>query len=186
MAATRTPAAKHGDPGRAAGLSRRASTREDGGAALWAVWSPDSPAATESVSAHADHGGGDSGVSRPFRHAKFGEGREATTAHPAVSVDPSGERRIGGGARRRRRRHPCRGREEEGEGGLCGRFAETSPYFCGNAMSSFAVLIRGLRVLFTASGGAFFAKASPTPLLAVGSTTDGRDRSYCSYCFSQQ
>ena len=58
---------------------------------LWAVWSPDSPTATESVSAHADHGGSDSGVSRPFRHAKFGEGREATTAHPAVSVDPSGE-----------------------------------------------------------------------------------------------
>ena len=64
------------------------------------------------------HGGGDSGDGMTFRHAKLGEGREATTAHPAVSVDPGKEVRCGEGTRRRRRGDRPSGVREKGGGGF--------------------------------------------------------------------
>ena len=63
------------------------------------------------------HGGVDSGDGVAFRHAKLGEEGEATTAHPAVSIDPGKEVRCGEGTRRRRRGdRPSREREKGGGG----------------------------------------------------------------------
>ena len=74
-------------------------------------------------------------------------------------------------------------RERGGEVGDCARnFAEKSVCFSLFAKMSFAALKFGLRVRFSASGGAFSQNRHGRLQLTVGSPFDGSDRRYCSYC----
>ena len=66
------------------------------------IWSPQSPAATDSAAADAEDGETDSGERDTFHHAKVSENGEEEAAELAVARDLSREERIGGGERRRR------------------------------------------------------------------------------------
>ena len=98
----------------------------------------------------SDDSGVDSGARTAFRHADLGERGEATTAHPAMSVDPGKEARCGEGARRRRRgSRPSRERERKGEGYSAGAFCKKVRNFSVILKRSSVTGKSGLRVLFS-------------------------------------
>ena len=97
--------------------------------------------------------------------------------HTDLSVDPSGERRIGDGTVVGGRGSDLRVAGERGRrGAVCGHFAEKPSWFCEMANRSLAALKGGLRVLFVDLGRALLQKHHRRVPQAVGSTTDGRDR----------
>ena len=125
-AATRAPAANRRDPGCAATRTGCASTRGAGGAALRTIWSPDLPAATESVAAASAHGGGDSGATAASRHAgaRRGGGRHGGARARVLRSDRREPER------RERAAAATSGvaGERRGEGDSAGHFSKKSPW----------------------------------------------------------
>ena len=150
-----------------------------GGAA--GVWPPERHRGRRNSAADSAHGGVDPGEVAAFRHARAGEEKEGATAEFGgawiwTGRAGAGRARVGGAAGDLRVAGERKGR------GVVPVVLQKNLVFLRNRKQ----VPRSVKLWTAGSICAFWrgfsVKPSRTRPRAVGSSTDGSDRSYCSYC----